>query len=177
MNLQNEKSEFFLRSIERDDLNKIQTWRNDKNTLPNVREYRIMSKEHINKWYDSMILNDKFEMFIMDSKSADMVGVCGLTYIDWKNSHADLHFAIYKNSQWIDEKYSDIYYPMITKYAFEHLNLNKIYVEIYENDKKKLDFFSKKGFKKDATLREHYFYGGRYWSSYIFSLLGHETEC
>lgn len=171
----NQENDFFLRPIERSDLSDIQRWRNCPSTIPNVREYRIMSMDHISAWYDSMILSDKFEMFIMDSKKDGTIGVCGLTYIDWKNKHADLHFAIYKESQWIDDIYSNIYYPMIVEYAFNHLNLNKVYVEVYDIDEKKKDFFLEKGFKADACLREHYYYDGKYWNSYIFSLLKSEV--
>lgn len=165
---------YSLRPIEISDLQVIQKWRNDKNTLPNVREYRLMSVSHIRKWYDSMILDNKFEMFIMQTSNQEPVGVCGLTYIDWKNRNADLHFAVYKDSLWIDDKYSNIFYPIIVDYAFNNLDMNRIYVEMYEIDKKKVDFFSKKGFNKDVCLRKQYYYDGRRWDSYIYSLLKSE---
>ena len=164
-----------LRPIEKNDLNTIQIWRNDKNVMPFVREYRKLSEQHINKWYESMILDDKFEMFIMEN-SNESIGVCGLTYINWQNRHADLHFAIYENFEWIDEFYAPKFYEIITDYAFYELNLNKIYVEVYENDDKKINFFSKRNFKKDACLRKHYFHKGEYLDSYILSLLKEEYE-
>ena len=36
---------------------------------------------------------------------------------------------------------------------------------------KKLNFFKSIGFEIDATLREHYFHNGKYYSSHILSLL------
>ena len=166
----------FLRPIEPEDLQNIQTWRNDKETIPNVREYRIMSKAHVESWYKAMILDNKFEMFMMVDEANFPIGVCGLTYIDWKNKHADLHFAIYKDSAWIDDKYSEKFYPLIMEYAFGHLNLNKVYVEVYELDNKKIKFFSEKGFSRDACLRQHYYYKGKYWDSYIFSILKEDFD-
>jgi hypothetical protein len=163
-------AEYKLKPIEKRHLEIIQKWRNSENTLPFVREYRHLSMEQIESWYTNMIPSDKFEMFLMAANDK-LVGVCGLTYINWQNRHADLHFAIYDSGSWIDQKYSEIFYPIITRYAFEELNLNKVYVEVYENDYKKIDFFTDKGFKKDATLRQHYFHEGKYWDSYIFSKL------
>lgn len=164
-----------IRPIEKSDLNTIQSWRNNDNVMPFVREYRKLSLEHINKWYESIILDDKFEMFIMENDD-ELIGVCGLTYINWQNRHADLHFAIYKNFEWIDDKYAPKFYKIITNYAFNELNLNKIYVEVYENDTKKINFFKDRNFTKDACLRKHYFYKGKYLDSYILSLLSDEYK-
>jgi len=164
-----------LRPIEHSDLLQIQKWRNDKDVLPYVREYRLMSMHHIEKWYKEMIASDRFEMFMLDA-GCQSVGIGGLTYINWQNRHADLHFAIYKNREWVDKEYAPHFYEMITSYAFNELNLNKVYVEIYSNDLKKIDFFENKGFHRDAVLRQHYFHEGRYFDSYILSLLTDEWK-
>ena len=76
-----------------------------------------------------------------------------------------------KDSKWIDDKYSPTAIKLILNYGFKTLNLNKLWAEIYEIDYKKLDFFKSLGFKIDATLREHYFYNGKYYNSHILSLL------
>ena len=45
-----------------------------------------------------MISDDKFEMFvIIDCETDEIIGVTGLTYIDWINRHADVHFYIGKD--------------------------------------------------------------------------------
>ena len=106
----------------------------------------------------------------------EVIGVTGITYIDWPNKHADVHFYIGKNSEWIDEKYSHTAIKLVLNYGFKTLNLNKLWAEIYEIDTKKLNFFKVKGFKIDATLREHYFHNGKYYSSHILSLLRKEYE-
>jgi RimJ/RimL family protein N-acetyltransferase len=38
----------------------------------------------------------------------------------------------------------------------------------------KLDFLKKLGFNIDASLRDHYYYNGKYYMSYILSLLKKE---
>ena len=163
----------YLRPIEHSDLNTIQKWRNDPDTLPLVREYRLLSHQHIESWYEQMSQDHRFEMFMMQG-IASPVGVCGLTYINWQNRHADLHFAIYKDCAWIDDVHAPYYYKLITEYAFDELNLNKIYVEMYNNDKKKISFFKEKGFHQDAILRQHYYHKGEYMDAYIVSLLKDE---
>ena len=99
-----------------------------------------------------------------------------MTYIDWVNRHCDLHFYIGENFKWIDEEYAPQAIKIILKKAFHTFNMNKVWVEIYEIDKKKLDFFKNLNFKVDAELREHYFYEGEYHSSFILSLLKNDYD-
>lgn len=169
----NKLSELFLRPIELEDIEDIKKWRNSKNVLPYVREYRLLSNYHVKNWYENMIMSDRFEMFIMQD-GGEKVGISGLTYINWQNRHADLHFAIYKDDSWIDQIYAPEFYEKVVNYAFQELNLNKVYVEIYENDLKKKYFFESKGFKLDGRLRQHYYHKGEYLDSLIYSLLKEE---
>jgi len=166
-----------IRAIEIEDLAIIQKYRNDETLRQYFREYREFSLTQIKDWYFNMIKDNRFEMFVViDLDLDEVVGVTGITYIDWPNKHADVHFYIGKNSEWIDEKYSGTAIKLILDYGFKTLNLNKLWAEIYEIDIKKLSFFEKKGFKIDATLREHYFHNGKYYSSHILSLLRKEYE-
>jgi hypothetical protein len=166
-----------LAPIEAEDLENIRSWRNNPNIQKYLREYRLFSKAQKKEWYNSIIHNNKFEMFLVkDKQTSEAVGVCGLTYIDWVNRHADVHIYTGKQEAWIDNKYCPAALQLILKYAFNSLNLNKVWAEIYEIDNKKMDFFKDNNFKIDATLREHYYYDGKYYDSHIFSLLRCDYE-
>jgi len=165
-----------LRAIEESDLSKIQTWRNNESLRRYFREYRDFSFNQLESWYHNMISDDRFEFFIIESLEGESLGVAGLTYIDWVNKHADIHFYIGKDFEWIDDNYSHKAFPIILDYGFNKLNLNKLWAEIYDIDHKKLNFFKSYRFKQDAILRDHYFYDGKYINSNILSLLRHEYE-
>ncbi len=164
-----------IRAIEIEDLTIIQKWRNNQDLRQYFREYREFSFTQLKNWYFNMIDDNRFEMFVIqDLNSNEVIGVTGITYIDWPNRHADVHFYIGKNSEWIDDTYSQTAIKLILDYGFKTLNLNKLWAEIYEIDTKKLNFFKDKGFKVDATFREHYFNNGKYYNSHILSLLRNE---
>ena len=96
-----------IRAIEREDLKLLQSWRNNEELRRYFREYREFSMDQKEDWYQKMIFDNRFEMFmILDSTSNLSVGVSGFTYIDWLNSHCDLHFYIGHQGQWIDEEYA-----------------------------------------------------------------------
>ncbi len=167
-----------IRAMERSDLKIVQAWRNNENIRRYFREYREFSIDQKETWYDNMIKDSRFEMFvIVDCKNEDeVIGVTGLTYIDFINHHADVHFYIGKKDSWIDKVYAPKAIKIILNYGFGIMNLNKIWAEIYEIDILKLNFFENLGFSIDANLREHYFYQGKYYTSHIMSILRKEYQ-
>ena len=166
-----------LSPIERGDIEIIKGWRNSQKIQKYFREYRLFSIEQKERWYTSMVHDNRFEMFsIKDNASQEMVGVCGLTYIDWVNRHADVHIYVGKGDEWIDNEYCPEALKTILEYGFGILNLNKVWAEVYEIDNKKIKFFTDFGFSVDASLRQHYYYKGKYYDSHILSLLRGEYE-
>jgi hypothetical protein len=164
----NNSNLLLLSPIEPHHLPQIQKWRNLSSIQGFVREYRELSMGHINKWYESIILDNRFEFFLIENNHKKPIGITGLTYIDWVNKNADLHLAIYEHG-WIDDIYAPEAFDIIEEYGFNYLNLHKIYAEIYEIDKKKINLFVSKDYKKDAVLRDHCFYKGKFVDSLIYS--------
>ena len=115
-------------------------------------------------------------MFVIeDLKTKESIGACGLLYIDWRIRFGDFSFYIGKDQAYIDQHgYAQDAAHLLIKYGFETLNLHKIWMELYEFDIQKLDFFKNIGFKKDGRLRDNCFQEGKYWDSYIISLLHNE---
>ena len=166
-----------LRAIEKSDLPLIKIWRNDERLRRYFREYRDFSTTQLENWYNNMIVDNHFEFFMIESNNyKDPIGITGITYIDWVNRHADVHFYIGQGFKWIDNKNAPEAFKLILDYGFNILNLNKLWAEIYEIDDKKLSFFQERGFKIDANLREHYYYKGKYYTSHILSLLKNESK-
>jgi RimJ/RimL family protein N-acetyltransferase len=110
---------------------------------------------------------------ILETSTKEIIGVCGLLYINWISRSADFSFYIGKDQAYIDGKgFADDATQLLIQYGFEELNLNKIWMELYEFDKAKIDFFTKKfKFHQDGLLRENTYKNGKYWDSTIISLL------
>ena len=165
------KGKIGLRAVEESDLEILKNWRNHQNFRKNFREFRELNSKNQLLWFDkiSKSIND-FMFSIVELDSNELIGACGLLYIDWINRSADFSFYIGKDFLYIDEKYSIDAAKCLLKYGFETLNLNKIWMELYEFDNEKLNFFKEKlGFITDGKLRENCFSDGRYWDSYILS--------
>lgn len=167
----------YLDSIEKEDLSQLQYWRNLTGYRKNFREYREISNDMQMKWYQSKALNDPSTIMfaIRDLKSHELLGCCGLCYINWVNRNADLSLYVGWNESYIDDVgFAFEASQLLFKYGFYELGLHKIWSEIYEFDELKLKLYNQLGLKRDGILRSQYYNDGKWWNSYIFSLLYEE---
>ena len=164
-----------LRAVEKEDLGYFQNWRNNGDFRKNFREVRELSSVDQEAWHQSLYdtKNINFMFTIVDLESNLPIGAAGLLYINWIIRSADFSFYIGQDEIYVgdDEKTFEAA-ELIINYGFNNLNLHKIWMELYEFDSKKIDFFIKKfSFQKDGVLRDNCFENGRYWDSYILSLI------
>lgn len=164
-----------LRAIEREDLEQLKVWRNNENFRQFFREFRELNQENQNSWFSKISHSPNDFMFaIIDLKTNLIIGACGLLYVNWVIRSADFSFYIGQNEIYIDDKtgYSKDACDLLINYGFKTLNLNKIWMELYEVDTSKINFFTKiYNFKVDGILRDNCFHQGKYFNSKIISLL------
>jgi RimJ/RimL family protein N-acetyltransferase len=167
-----------LRAIETEDLAVMRDWRNREHYRKYFREYRELNLENQKDWFNSMYKDPKTQMFgIVDIRNGELIGICGLCYINWVNRFADLSIYIGKDNLYIDPQrggYAWETLDLLFKYGFDQLNLHKIWSEIYTFDDKKHELFQNYGFHLDGVLRDNYFYDGRYMDGHVFSILAEE---
>lgn len=168
-----------LRALEENELEILLKWRNNPNYRQYFREYKELSMTHQKNWYINKVINDNSTIMfsIIELETDELIGVCGLCYINWINGTADLSLYIGKNDCYIDEEGSaEETCKLLFKYAFEELRLNKIWTEIYTIDEKKINLYKKLGMKIDGILRENYYHDGRFIDSFLFSILKREFK-
>ena len=166
---------FGLRAVEEKDLEKLRDWRNLTDFRKNFREVRELSLTDQKNWLRSVndAKQNNFMFSIIDLKNNQVIGACGLLYINWIISSADFSFYIGKDELYIDNKGIALEIAnLLIDYGFNNLNLNKIWMELYEFDYKKINFFTKEfNFLVDGKLRQNCFEDGKYYDSLIISLL------
>lgn len=162
-----------LRAVEEEDLLQLMTWRNDPALRKYFRETNEINKVNQENWFKSVISKDSFnKMFsIVKLDTNELVGACGLCHIDWINRSADFSIYIGYKNKYIDNKMArDAAYLMI-KYGYDVLNLHRFWTEIYSLDYKKKNFYDSLGFNFDGCLRQTYWFEGKWYDSYFYSLL------
>jgi len=169
----------YLAAIERKDLKKLMDWRNNPDFRKYFREYKELNMAMQEKWYEEKVLKDNTTVMfsIKNTKDDSLMGCCGLVYVNWVYRHADLSLYIGWKDKYIDDQgYAFEASRLVIDYAFKQLCLNKVWTEIYEIDKKKKRLYDGLGFKVDGVLRQNYFHDGKFWNSYILSILSSEWK-
>jgi RimJ/RimL family protein N-acetyltransferase len=164
-----------LRAVEKEDLKYLRDWRNLTEFRKNFREFRELSMSDQELWFESLqnSRQTNFMFTIVDLKNSKPIGAAGLLYVNWINRSADFSFYIGEKNLYIDEDpVSTEAVELLINYGFSNLNLHKVWMELYEFDIKKINFFKNRfNFKQDALLRDNCFEDGKYWNSIIISLI------
>lgn len=159
-----------LRAIEKADLNMLLAWRNKPEFRLFFREYKELNSENQIQWFEKFVMRDSnTRMFaIIELETNQLIGACGLCYIDWVNRSADFSIYIGKDDLYIDDVYAIDAAKLLEKYGFEEMNLHRLWAEIYSIDKKKKEFFNKLQFEKEGHLKETHWTKGEWVDSLFF---------
>lgn len=162
-----------LRALEKTDLPQLMQWRNNPSLRKFFRETNELNSTNQAKWYDSVInVNSTNKMFaIIKLETNELMGACGLCYIDWVNRSADFSIYLGYDNIYIDKIYAVEAANLMKSYGFDILNLHRLWAEIYSIDDKKRELFNTLGFKLDGEFRETYRFENKWYSSLFYSLL------
>lgn len=130
----------------------------------------MFDQEH---WFNSKVIGDPCtKMFsVVDLKTGDLIGACGLCYIDFINRSADFSIYIGFNNLYIDDVLAVDAGRTLIKYGFEELNLHRIWSEIYDFDNKKIDLFATLGFELNGRHKQTHWTEGKWCDSLFYGLI------
>ena len=160
-----------LSGVEEHHLPILLKWRNDPNFRKYYREYRVLTMQDKYKWWNDKILNDNsWQFFVIKPIGEDkVIGSVGLTYIHPIYKSAEFSITI-GHEKYRNGGYGSDSLRAIIKYGFEQLNLNRIWCEVYSNNKA-IDVYRHIGFKDEGKLRQAVYKDGEYLDSYILGML------
>lgn len=154
-------------------------WRNQKEIYDNCRQVGLISEKDQANWLANGDTKHMFAVMRPHSDGAlredgisESVGVAGLTSVHPVHRTAEI-------SLYIAREYQDTVAPGTAKaiiktlaaYAFEDLNLNRIFGETFFENTNELLNLKELGFMGEGVLRQTYYKNGKYIDSVIQSLL------
>lgn len=153
-----------------DDIQQLRTWRNDPRVYKWCRQYEPVGwTNHVTYW-DNVAKDPNAKMYGVYSDDK-LVGVTGLTSIDWINRRAE--FSIYINPAEHGCGFGESALRALCSHGFKALNLNSIWGEAFEGNEA-MKMFRRVGFKEEGRRRQFYFREGKYIDAVLFSLLRSE---
>jgi RimJ/RimL family protein N-acetyltransferase len=164
-----------LRPVEELDLPHLVRWRNDPRNRRFFFSPFLISLGGQQEWYEELLADRSRVLFMIDTQDGQTVGMVGLDHIDWRVGEAE-------GGLWLldpDERgrgYAEEAGDLLLHYAFEELNLRRIYAIIYSFNKGVIALVKMSGFKQEGILRQAAFTGGKYYDKVIMGLLRDEWQ-
>ena len=164
-----------LRGIEKEDYTeKMYKWANDNDfnrfLSHGIRPTTIQKME---KLYEALINKENFIFAIVDKRTEKTIGLIGLYNPNWQIRSIEYVIHIGEKYLW-DSNESSEATNFIIKYAFETLNLNKVWLGIAKENQRAIKFYQKKGFVHEGELRAEIFRENKYFNSVRMSILKEE---
>jgi RimJ/RimL family protein N-acetyltransferase len=166
-----------LRGLEKSDLINIRNWLND----PEVTRYMIMGDrpthlELLTEQWEKEVRNPNVVTFaVLENKKKKMVGWCGLYSINPISRAAEFRVFIGDKSFWNQGLATEVTQLLIS-YAFEKLNLNKVYLGVNASYQAAVRAYEKAGFVQEGRLRQEIFRNNEYYDAIRMSILRKEYE-
>jgi RimJ/RimL family protein N-acetyltransferase len=164
-------SHVYLRALERADAPTILPWVNDQEVIQHLLIHRPTNLAAEEAFIDAVTRSEHDMVFGMCERRTDrLIGVTGLHRIDDKNRHAMFGIFI-GNAESRGRGYGTEATAMVVHYAFNTLNLNRVWLHVHENNKPGIRVYEKVGFRKEGVLRQDSFRRGRYRNTVVMGIL------
>ncbi|MCX6158522.1 MAG: GNAT family protein [Ignavibacteriae bacterium] len=124
-------------------------------------------KAYITKIHNS---NNDFMFGIYLTKDDKYIGNIKIGNVNWIHRYAEIGLIIGDQSEW-GKGYAADSINLATKYAFEHLNLHKLWAGMYESNTGSLKAFKKAGYSNAGTFKAHGFVNGKYEDVFLVEIL------
>jgi diamine N-acetyltransferase len=163
-----------LRAISRKDLPDFITWLNDPQVRENLPIYYPLSEEEEEKWFaatrELKVDEQPLAIEIRHQKGWKLIGDIGFISVDWHERSAEIGLFIGDKQCW-DKGYGTEAMRLMVAYGFQTLNLNRIFLRVFETNQRGIRCYEKVGFKKEGRLRQAHYSKGSYIDLLMMSIL------
>jgi RimJ/RimL family protein N-acetyltransferase len=161
----------YLRPLGREDAPLVVPWVNDAEVTRTLLLHRPMTLKVEEDYIDKMGQSEHDVCFVIAERPSDRpVGLTSLHQIDFKDRHASFGIMIGAKGDW-GKGYGTEATALVVGYAFETLNLNRVWLHVREDHERGIRAYEKAGFRKEGVLRQQMYREGRYWDLVAMGIL------
>ena len=169
-----------LRRIERADLPQFVAWLNDPELRHHLAAVYPLSQAQEEQWFEGTLrLETALQPFAIEartkprSKELTLVGTISFHHVDWRNRTAELGLFIGPQALW-GKVFGTDALRTFASFAFRDLNLNRLWLRVYEDNARARRSYEKVGFVVEGRLRQDRFHAGSYCDTLVMGLLREE---
>lgn len=166
-----------LRAIEQQDLPHFVAWLNDPEVRRNLLVHVPLSQAQEDGWFERILRlpleEQPLGIEVQTAEGWRLIGNCGFARLDWRNRCAEIGIFIGDQNFW-NKGYGAQAMRLMVRYGFNSLNLNRIYLNVFETNQRGIRCYQKAGFVSEGRLRQAIFQDGQYIDMLVMSVLRSE---
>lgn len=163
-----------LRAIEKEDLPRFVAWLNDAEVRRNLLLYNPISTAQEENWFAAILKEPVDEqplcIDIREGDSWEHAGNVSFMHLNQHDRSAEIGIFIGRKDFW-NKGYGCEVMRLMVRHGFENLNLNRIYLQVFETNPAGIRCYEKAGFQHEGRLREARYHEGRYIDVRMMSIL------
>ena len=163
-----------LRAPTQSDLPQFVTWLNDPEVRAGLLLHLPLSLEDEENWFENMLKQPTAEHpLVIEVRQGDdwkAIGNCGFHRIDWRVRAGEVGIFIGDKACW-DQGYGTQVMRLLLRHGFNTLNLNRVLLEVYENNPRAIRAYEKAGFVHEGRKRQGMYKDGKYFDVLLMSVL------
>lgn len=167
-----------LARFKEEDLHIMEQWYQDEEfmQLMDASPAFPRTEEELKEWYIKKHKEYGDYLFsVRTIESGDLIGFVALDSIDWTNRNAWLALGIGDKANW-NKRYGQEMLVLALGFAFNELNLNRIQLSVFENNKRAIAAYEKCGFQHEGAHREYLQRNGKTEDMLLFGVLRREWK-
>jgi diamine N-acetyltransferase len=167
-----------LRAIEREDIPTFVRWMNDQEVIEFLLMNSPLSKAMEEQWFERQLARtpEDGQVLAIEAFANEKwvhIGNTGLHAVERVHLAAEFGIVIGEKAFW-NQGYGREATHLMLKHGFEDLNLNRIYLHVYETNLRGIAAYKAAGFVHEGILREAIYKNGRYINVFVMSVLHSE---
>lgn len=165
-----------LRPFDRAYSEQARRWRNQWAIWQFTRQNDLISDWEQERWFERQAADPSIRMYgvvLMAYGKEQLVGVAGLTSIDWQARRAE--FSLYIAPEHQRRGAGRVALSVLLDHGFKNLGLRQIWGETFHGNPA-MGLFHKLGFQLDGRRRGFYWKDGALVDAYLISILADEWE-
>jgi RimJ/RimL family protein N-acetyltransferase len=171
-----------LRPVEKDDVPRFVKWLADEETRSLLSQHLPFSLMQEERWYEDNLNAREEQAWAIDAQPEgaglepwEHIGSCGFFRLNWRCRHAEAGILIGAREHW-GEGYGSDALRTLVHWGFYTLNLNRIYLRVFEDNRRAIRCYQKVGFTEEGRLRQDDYRDGAYRDTLLMSMLRLEWD-
>lgn len=165
----------YIRKLQEKDAPFMLEWMHDENAVEYLaNNFMEMKLESCIQFIQNSKEEEENLHFAICNEQDEYLGTVSLKHIDLKNGNAE--YAIAMRSSAMGTGASKVGTEKILEKAFKELKLNRVYLNVVDENIRANKFYEKIGFSYEGVFKEHLFINGRYRNLKWYAMTKKEYE-